>query len=159
MTEMSMNWLDSRVQGPDLGKLLQPHTADLQLQGQIRRYAGRDMLADSSAPSWLFGNIGASADFGLLHASAQAAAVEQGCQQGVRLPKEQRTQHQNKEPQDEALHGPRSGSSGSNTGPVKPAGAGKRSEAWRAKNRKAQQRFRAKQKVPARQALAAECMQ
>lgn len=130
-----------------LDKYLQPLTADLQLHGKTSRYSGRPLVADFSAPpSWLFGYTEASAECAPDRASAQAAQLQPSCQDSVSLSNHEISQHQAQQRLDEALHGPRSGS-GSSAGPSKPAGAGKRSEAWKAKNRRAQQRFREKQKV------------
>ncbi|KAL3148944.1 hypothetical protein ABBQ32_001804 [Trebouxia sp. C0010 RCD-2024] len=130
-----------------LDKYLQPYTADLQLHRKTSSYAGRPLVVESSAPpSWLFGYTEASAECAPDRASAQAAQLHSSCQDSVSLAKHEMPQHQDQQRLDEALHGPRSGT-GSSAGPSKPAGAGKRSEAWKAKNRRAQQRFREKQKV------------
>ena len=139
---MSTNWLDSHVRSPDLelNTVLQPHKSDL--HGPTTRYAGPP-LADSSAPSWLFGNSPVPTG----PAYAQPGELGSGCQHSILLPantKGQTGQQCGQDSLDEVLHGC---GSGFNTCPSKPASSGKRSEAWNAKNRRAQKKFRDKQKV------------
>ena len=149
---MSADWLNSRHQraGLEPDGFVQPHK---QGQGPTTSYAG-PFLTDCSTPSWLFGNAPVSTEFDFLSAHAQPAKVGSGYQHSVLLPADtqgQAAQQFSQQRQDEVLHGPRSTSgsgSGSTACPSKPASSGKRSEAWNAKNRRAQKKFREKQKVP-----------
>lgn len=148
---MSTDWLNSHRQSAGLEPdgFLEPHK---QGQGPTTSYAG-PFLTDSSTPPWLFGNGPVSTDFGFLSAHAQPADSGSVYQHSALLPSDtqsQAAQQFSQERQDEVLHGSRSVSgsgSGSTACPSKPASSAKRSEAWNAKNRRAQKKFREKQKV------------
>ena len=150
VNDMSADWLDSRLQtaGLQTDNCLQPH---LQRTGQTTPYAG-SFSANSSTPSWLFGNGPVSTEFGFVPAYAQPADSRSSEQHSALLPADthnQTGQLFTQERQDEVPHGSRCTSgSGSTACPSKPASSGKRSDAWNAKNRRAQKRFREKQKVP-----------
>lgn len=144
-----INWSDSRGQGADLelNNSLQSHISD---QDPTSCFAA-PFLTDSSAPSWLFGNGPVSNDFGSVPAYAQPAGWRSNCLHSALLQADtqsQTPQQCNRERSDELLHRLRSGPGpGSPAGPSKPASSGKRTEAWHAKNRRAQKKFREKQKV------------
>ena len=145
---MSADWLNSRGQSAGLkpNNFLQPRKTG---QGPTTPDAG-PFLTDSSAPSWLFGNGPVSPDFGFVPVYAQPADLRSVYPHSALLPAESQTaQHFIQESRDEVLHESRSASgSGSTACPSKLASSGKRSEAWNAKNRRAQKKFREKQKVP-----------
>ena len=145
--DMSADWLSSR--GPSAG--LEPNNF-LQPRKTGQRPTTPDagpFLTDSSAPSWLFGNGPNSTEFGFVPAYAELADARSDYPHSALLPAQSQTpQHFIQEWHDEVLQESRSASgSGSTACPSKPASSGKRSEAWNAKNRRAQKKFREKQKV------------
>ena len=149
MNDMSTDWLNGRCEAADLqpDNFLQPHR-----QGQGPTFYAGPCLTDSSTPSWLFGNGTVATEFGVVPACAQPTEITSGHQHDALLPADthcQTAQQFIQGRQDEVPHGSMSGSgSGSTACPSKPASSGKRSQAWNAKNRRAQKKFREKQKVP-----------
>lgn len=149
MDRTYINWSDSRGQeaGVELNNSLQSRIFD---QGPTSCSAG-PFLTDSSAPSWLFGNDPLLDDSGSVPAYGQPAGLGPNSLYSALLQADtqsQTAQRCDRERSDKLLHGPWSGHiCGSTAGPSKPASSVKRSEAWHAKNRRAQKKFREKQKV------------
>lgn len=139
-----MDWLDNCSVNADLElhNFLEQQIVD----GQESRNIYAEQL---SAPLWLFGNNVDPISAALVQTSTEPGQYGSVSQPVVQLPTEsqgQTAEHPFQEPQDQAVH--TSSGSGSTVCPNKQiTGSGKRSEAWNAKNRRAQKKFREKQKV------------
>ena len=141
-----MDWLDNcgLVPDPEVDKFLQQHILDL--QGSRTSHAGTS-AASTSPPPWIFGNA-PSVD-SPVYCPTEPAQYGSYAHLAFQPPAEAATQagdfcYQDQHEQaEQAWSGPASRTSVTKS----TAAPGKRSEAWTAKNRRAQKKFREKQKL------------
>ena len=140
-----MDWLDhcNVMPGLELDNLFKQDTVDIPGSTCLD---GEQVSAMSSPPLWVFGNNVDPIDSAPVAEPHQCGSISQPV---LQLPAEsqgQTAEHLLQEPQRQAMHA--SSGSGSTTCLRRQiTGTGKRSEAWNAKNRRAQKKFREKQKV------------
>ena len=141
-----MKCLDGRQPSPDLelDKFLQQYIVELQ---EPKIAASQPLSASCTAPSWLSANNQASINFDTQQGTdPQHTAHESSYQELAQPASLLQPDTHGQEQQDEMQ--PVSSGSGATMYTGKPAaGAGKRTEAWTAKNRRAQKKFREKAKV------------